>query len=99
MKKIVLFTAILAFVAGSSIAVSSFYQSDVNALNDETSIAQSIDGDGDNAKKDSEESSEKKEDCVKVKDCSSKSKASCCKKGSKSDKSDKSESSDKSEDK
>ena len=97
MKKIVLFTAILAFVAGSAIAVSSFYQSDVEALNDETAISQSIDGDGDNAKKDSKKSSEKKNDTAKSKDCSSKSK--CCKKGSKSNKSDKSESSEKSEDK
>lgn len=79
MKKIVLFTVMLAFITGTSVAVSSFYQSEVNSA-----VENSISNDGEKEKKEKESKDEKaaKEDKTKAKDCSSKE--SCCKKSSKS---------------
>lgn len=82
MKKIVFFTAMLAFVAGSTIAVSNF---DANVI--ETSVVE----DGDD--KDKKEKKSKDKDAkaeatatattTKSKDCASKK--ACCSKAKKSD--------------
>lgn len=84
MKKIVFITAILAFVAGSTFAVSSYYTGDV------TTIEKVESNKGDKEKK----STDKKSDSEATKGTSNSgkkecaSKAQCCKKGAKANCSD-----------
>lgn len=78
MKKIILFTALLAFVAGTSIAVTTVYSND-------NSIEVTSGNEGD-AKKDEKaaktsDDKDKKASTDKSKDCASTKQ--CCKKGTK----------------
>ncbi len=79
MKKIILFTALLAFVAGTSIAVTTAYS-------DENSIEVTSGTEGDTKKDDKEakkaDDKDKKASTDKSKDCASTKQ--CCKKDSKS---------------
>jgi hypothetical protein len=80
MKKIILFTALMAFVAGSSIAVTTAYSN-------ENSIEVASGGTEGDTKKDDKEAKkaddkDKKASADKTKDCASTKQ--CCKKSTKS---------------
>jgi len=85
MKKIVFITALFAFVAGSTFAVSSYYNNDVTAT-------EKVESNKGNKEKKSKEKKGDSEDTKSTanagkKECASK--AQCCKKGSKANCSDK----------
>jgi uncharacterized protein YxeA len=93
MKKIVFITALFAFVAGSTFAVSSYYNSDVTSI-------EKVESDKGNKEKKSKEKKSESEDtqstanagkkgCASQGQCCKKdSKANCCKKGSDANSSD-----------
>lgn len=77
MKKVVFITALLAFVAGTSFAVTSFYSGDTNGASIENTNGEK----GDKDKKEDKEKASATTTEAKSKDCAEKQ--ACCKKGKK----------------
>ena len=75
MKKIIFFTALLAFFAGSTFAVSTYYTSDVTIEN--------TDGDKDDKEKKSKKEKESAATTADAKGKSCASKKACCQKDAK----------------